>query len=58
VKSQQNAGKEYIGVVKLHSAPESIAKVRATLLLSSLSHLGVFRKTRLKKYMFKKKKQG
>ena len=27
VKSQQNAGKEYVAVVRFHSAPESKAKV-------------------------------
>jgi H/ACA ribonucleoprotein complex subunit 4 len=27
VKSQQNAGKEYVGIVRFHSPPESRAKV-------------------------------
>lgn len=30
-KSQQSAGKEYVGVFKLHSAPESVAKVQQAL---------------------------
>ncbi|KAI4486870.1 hypothetical protein M0802_012270 [Mischocyttarus mexicanus] len=30
-KSQQSAGKEYVGVFKLHSAPESVAKVQQSL---------------------------
>lgn len=31
-KSQQSAGKEYIAVFKLHSAPESLQKVNISML--------------------------
>jgi len=38
-KSQQNAGKEYVAVFKLHSAPESYQQVNAFYLLDTLNLL-------------------
>lgn len=38
-KSQQSAGKEYVSVFKLHSAPESIQKVRVAYVKVRLNSL-------------------
>lgn len=51
-KSQQSAGKEYVGVFKLHSAPESVQKVNLLFIYKNLYMYVIFINILIKIYTY------